>query len=162
MSEIGVLWVGKGRDRLLAELVARYQARLERYAKVTTAHVPEATGDGRSPDQARRLEADRLRQVLSKWDRARPGLTVVLDERGQLLTSQQLAEHLAKAAERGLARAAFVIGGDEGSDPALREEAGLVLSLSRMTFTHEMARALLMEQLYRAHAIQAGHPYHRE
>lgn len=162
MGQIGVLWVGKGRDRLLAELVARYQARLERYAKVTMAHVPEATGDGRSPEQARRLEAERIRQVLARWERGRPGLTVVLDERGQLLTSAQLAEQLTRAEGRGLGRAAFVIGGDEGLDPALRDEAGLVLSLSRMTFTHEMARALLMEQLYRAHAIQAGHPYHRE
>ena len=162
MGQIGVLWVGKGRDRLLAELVARYQARLERFAKVTMAHVPEATGEGRSPAEARRLEAERMRQVLARWDRGRPGLTVVLDERGQLLTSAQLAEQLTGASERGLGRAAFIIGGDEGIDPTLRDEAGLLLSLSRMTFTHEFARAVLMEQLYRAHAIQAGHPYHRE
>lgn len=162
MGEIGVLRVGKGRDRLLAELAARYQARLERFAKVTMAHVAEATGEGRSPADARRLEAERLRQVLARWERGRPGLIVVLDERGQLLTSPQLAEKIGKAAERGLSRVAFVIGGDEGLDPTLREEAGLSLSLSRMTFTHELARAILMEQIYRAHAILAGHPYHRD
>ena len=174
MGQIGVLWVGKGRDRLLGELVARYQARLERFAKVTMAHVAEATGEGRSPAEARRLEAERLRQVLTRWERGKsgsgpgrspgrsPGLLVVLDERGQLLTSAQLAEQLTRATERGLGRTSFVIGGDEGVDPALRDEAGLLLSLSRMTFTHEFARAVLMEQLYRAHAIQAGHPYHRE
>ena len=160
--ELRVLWVGKGRDRLLAELAQRYQARLERFTKVVTAHVPEATGEGRSPDEARRLEAERLRKVLVKWARGRSGLMIALDEGGKLLTSAKLADEIRRGADRGLAHATFVIGGDDGLDPALCAEADLVLSLSRMTFTHEFARAVLMEQVYRAHAIIAGHPYHRE
>ena len=78
------------------------------------------------------------------------------------MPSAQLADEIRRGAERGLAHATFVIGGDEGLDPALIAEADLSLSLSRMTFTHEFARAMLMEQVYRAHAIIAGHPYHRE
>lgn len=160
--EVRVLWVGKGRDRLLAELAQRYQARLERFTTVVTAQVPEATGEGRSAAEARRLEAERLRKVLVRWARGRSGLIVALDERGKLLTSPQLAGEIRRGAERGLAHATFVIGGDEGLDPALLAEADMVLSLSHMTFTHGFARAMLMEQVYRAHAIVAGHPYHRE
>lgn len=161
---IGLLWVGKGRDKLLAEVAARYEQRLSRSVRLDTAWVPEVTGRGRSPDEVRRLEADRLREALSRWHRAagRPCPVIALDERGSIPASRELAAKIQAFAERAVPRLSFVIGGDEGLDPSLREEADEVLSLSRLTFTHEMARAILLEQLFRAETIRAGHPYHRE
>ena len=162
--KIGLLWVGKGRDKLLTEVAARYEQRLSRSVRVVTAWVPEVTGSGRHPDEVRKLEAERLREMLSRWHRAagRPCPVIALDERGSLPASRELAAKLQAFAEAAAPQVSFVIGGDEGLDPSLREEADEVLSLSRMTFTHEMARAILLEQLYRAQAIRAGHPYHRE
>lgn len=87
---------------------------------------------------------------------------MALDERGETLSSRELARLLEDLARRGVRRTTFVIGGDEGLDPGLVSGADRVLALSRMTFTHELACVVLLEQLYRAHALLAGHPYHRD
>lgn len=87
--------------------------------------------------------------------------TVVLDERGRALTSRKLAGRL-DAWQHDGRDVAFVIGGPDGVPEAARSAAALVLSLSAMTLPHELARVLLVEQLYRAHAILEGHPYHRD
>ena len=161
---IGVLRVGKGRDKLLAEVAARYEERLARTANLVTAWAPEVTGRHRDADEIRRLEAERLGAVLERWQRAagRACEVICLDERGTIPTSRDLAARIQALAERGVSQVSFVIGGDQGLDPSLRERAGHVLALSRLTFTHEMARVLLLEQLFRAEMIRTGHPYHRE
>jgi 23S rRNA (pseudouridine1915-N3)-methyltransferase len=158
---IGVPWVGKGRDKLLAGLSERYEERLGRLATLVVAHVPSAEGAGRTATDGRRLEAQRLGDVLERWGRPRPGLRVALDERGEMLTTAQLASWLRDRRDGGVPLAAFVVGGDDGLDDVFVAGSDRVLALSRMTFTHEMARVLLLEQLYRAHALLAGHPYHR-
>jgi 23S rRNA (pseudouridine1915-N3)-methyltransferase len=89
-------------------------------------------------------------------------LLVALDERGQQLSSRDLAERLAAWRDRGAATLAFAIGGADGLGPAVIERADAVLSLGAMTWPHLMVRSLLLEQLYRAQQILAGHPYHRE
>ncbi len=90
-----------------------------------------------------------------------PGaLHVVLDRRGKSLSSEQLAERLSGWMEAGR-DVAFVIGGADGLDEKLRAGADLVLSFGAATWPHFLARVMLAEQLYRAQAIRAGHPYHR-
>jgi 23S rRNA (pseudouridine1915-N3)-methyltransferase len=86
---------------------------------------------------------------------------VVLDERGQLLSSPGLAERLGRWRDEGRAEAAFVIGGADGTDPAVRAGADLVLSFGAMVWPHMLVRAMLAEQLYRAATILGGGPYHR-
>ncbi|WP_149588571.1 23S rRNA (pseudouridine(1915)-N(3))-methyltransferase RlmH [Tabrizicola flagellatus] len=85
----------------------------------------------------------------------------VLDERGKLLTSPEFAAQLAGWRDGGRQDAAFVIGGADGVDPALRARADLVLSFGRMVWPHMLVRVMLAEQLYRAATILAGSPYHR-
>ncbi len=85
----------------------------------------------------------------------------VLDERGKPMSSPEFAAVLAGWRDQGRQDAAFVIGGADGVDPALRGRADLVLSLGRMVWPHMLARAMLAEQLYRATTILAGTPYHR-
>jgi len=90
------------------------------------------------------------------------GATVVaLDARGKMLTSEQLAERLARWQQQGVGELAFLIGGAEGLADPVRQKADLVLSLGPMTWPHLLARGMLLEQLYRAQQILAGHPYHR-
>ena len=85
----------------------------------------------------------------------------VLDERGKLLTSPEFAAQLAGWRDGGRQDAAFVIGGADGVDPALRARADLTLSFGRMVWPHMLVRVMLAEQLYRAATILAGSPYHR-
>ena len=86
---------------------------------------------------------------------------VALDERGKTLASDALAQQIARWRDAGTADLAFLIGGAEGLAPAVIERADLVLSLGAMTWPHLLVRGMLLEQLYRAQQILAGHPYHR-
>jgi 23S rRNA (pseudouridine1915-N3)-methyltransferase len=85
----------------------------------------------------------------------------VLDERGRTLSSPEFAQSLSQWRDTGRQDAAFVIGGADGVDPALRARADLVISFGRMVWPHMLVRVMLAEQLYRAATILAGSPYHR-
>ncbi|NBB69208.1 MAG: 23S rRNA (pseudouridine(1915)-N(3))-methyltransferase RlmH [Alphaproteobacteria bacterium] len=86
---------------------------------------------------------------------------VVLDETGELATTEAFARRLGRWRDDGVAGVSFVIGGAEGLDAELRERADWRLALGRLTWPHLLVRALLAEQLYRAASVLAGHPYHR-
>lgn len=86
----------------------------------------------------------------------------ILDERGRLMHSPDFAEQLAQWRDDGTGDVAFVIGGADGIDPALRAKADFVLSFGKMVWPHMLVRAMLTEQLYRAASILAGSPYHRD
>ena len=87
---------------------------------------------------------------------------VALDERGKPLTSRDFARQLGRWRESGTKTLAFILGGADGLAPPVLERARLTLSLGAMTWPHLLARTLLLEQLYRAQQILAGHPYHRD
>jgi 23S rRNA (pseudouridine1915-N3)-methyltransferase len=101
----------------------------------------------------------RIEQALATH--ARPARRIVLDEHGERIDTARLAARL--AAWRGEARdAAFLVGGPDGLDPALKASADETLRLSDLTLPHALVRVLLAEALYRAWSLSAGHPYHRE
>jgi 23S rRNA (pseudouridine1915-N3)-methyltransferase len=97
-------------------------------------------------------------------DRVLPGgaRIIALDERGKLMTSPEFATLLAGWRDEGVSETAFVIGGADGIDPALRGRADAKLSFGKMVWPHMLARVMLAEQIYRATTILAGSPYHRE
>lgn len=101
-------------------------------------------------------EADLLARAIPQG-----ALICTLDERGKLLSSPEFAELLAKWRDGGRQDLAFVIGGADGIDPALRARADFSISFGRMVWPHMLVRVMLAEQLYRAAAILAGTPYHR-
>jgi 23S rRNA (pseudouridine1915-N3)-methyltransferase len=101
-------------------------------------------------------ERNRIEAAIPKGTRK-----VVLDERGQTLTTQALAQRL-KVWQDDASDVALIIGGPDGTDPALRQSAQDCIRLSDMTLPHALARVLLIEQLYRAWSIHTNHPYHRE
>jgi 23S rRNA (pseudouridine1915-N3)-methyltransferase len=86
---------------------------------------------------------------------------VAFDERGKSLTSEAFAQRIAAWRDDGKGSVCFVIGGPDGLDEHVRSAAGLVLSFGSLTLPHQLARALAVEQMYRALTILAGHPYHR-
>ena len=122
-----------------AELVARYEKRITWPVKFT--ELPE-TG-GRIPD----LQP--------------PSRTVLLDERGRDLSSEDFAEILGRWRDDGIRECRFVLGAADGHSEEERDAADLLLAFGKATWPHLLARAMLAEQLYRATTIIAGHPYHR-
>ena len=122
-----------------AELVARYEKRMSWPVKLT--ELPD-TG-GKMPETSGQTR------------------TVLLDERGKDLSSEEFAAILSRWRDEGVREARFLIGAADGHDEALRREADLLVAFGKATWPHLMARAMLAEQLYRATSIVAGHPYHR-
>ena len=112
--------------------------------------------DSRTPEQLMAAEARRIEAALPRGARR-----VALDERGQRVTTAQLAERLL-AWQRDGRDAALLIGGPDGLDPALKASCDESLRLSDLTLPHAFARVLVAEALYRAWSVTAGHPYHRE
>jgi 23S rRNA (pseudouridine1915-N3)-methyltransferase len=109
------------------------------------------------PAQLQAREAELILAALPQGARL-----VTLDERGQAWTSRELADRLGQWRDQGAATLAFAIGGAEGLGRAIIERADAVLSLGAMTWPHLLVRGMLLEQLYRAQQILAGHPYHRD
>ncbi len=87
---------------------------------------------------------------------------IVLDERGRSITSPDFSKKLGQFRDDGARQCTFIIGGPDGLDASIRKRADLVLSFSPLTWPHQIVRALLCEQIYRAITIMSGHPYHRE
>jgi 23S rRNA (pseudouridine1915-N3)-methyltransferase len=110
-------------------------------------------------DKSRKAMEAEGEQILARLDRAE--LVVLLDERGRQLDSKGLASRLADWQNDGR-DLCFIIGGPDGVADSCRQRADFTWSLSQLTLPHGLARVLLAEQLYRAHSLQTGHPYHRE
>jgi 23S rRNA (pseudouridine1915-N3)-methyltransferase len=127
-------------------------------ARLTALATAELTvvkaGKGRDPAVRRQREAEALRAAVV-------GRSVALDERGRTFTTLALADHVAALDLRGDSRLTLLVGGADGLDAELRAEVDETWRLSDLTLAHELALAVLVEQLYRIEAVRAGHPYHR-
>jgi 23S rRNA (pseudouridine1915-N3)-methyltransferase len=153
--KVSIIAIGQRQPHWADEAVADFLKRFPADFAVTLRELkPEPRGRG-DVERIRAAEATRLRAALPAG-----AITVALDERGRDLTSQAFAEQLGRWRDAGES-AAFVIGGPDGLDEAVRRGARQVLRLSSMTLPHALARLLLVEQLYRAWSILTGHPYHR-
>ena len=158
MLGLRVIAVGKIKNRAIDALCSDFQKRLSRYAKLELSEVKDVRESDVLVCRAR--EAERITEQLARG-RAHSGRLIALSEEGDAMSSVALSNWLQATARAGCSRHTFLIGGPSGLEPALVERADRVLSLSPMTFTHEMARAILLEQLYRALTIWRGEPYHR-
>lgn len=142
-----IITIGKPAFNWIREGVGEYEGRLKHYAKLEMRVLP--TGP-------RAKTAERMLEVSEgSW-------RVVLDERGKTFTSQGLAKWIDRQHLSGTKRISVLIGGADGHDPSVRSAANEIWSLSELTLQHEIALVLFLEQLYRAHTILKGEPYHRE
>jgi 23S rRNA (pseudouridine1915-N3)-methyltransferase len=150
---IHIIWLGKTRDRRLRELIDDYADRLSHFVRY---EITELRESGRSDAAGIDKETRRISDAL------RPGaVTVLLDPSGCEWTSPQLAEQVRGWEANGIKEVAFVVGGPNGVSADFAKQADQRWSLSRLTLTHEMARVLLFEQLYRAYTIIRGLPYQK-
>jgi len=154
--KLRLVCVGKLAESWQREAAEEYAGRLQRYFPLEIIELKEEKG-GRKGDVAGLLKREGAR-ILEKVPQN--ASLIVLDERGRSLGSEQLAERLSNEMLHGGRDWCLVIGGPYGLDPAVRQRADLLLSLSKMTFTHQMARLFLLEQLYRSSTILRNEPYH--
>ena len=155
LAAVGRLKAGPER-----ELVARYAERIAATGKtvglsgLTLKEIDESRA--RRPEDRKTEEARALRALIPQGARI-----VALDERGRSLTSEKFAAEIGALRDAGQRDICFVIGGADGLDESLRNEAALILSFGAATLPHQIVRALVAEQVYRAISILSGHPYHR-
>ena len=150
---IRIIWTGKTRDARLRALIGDYAERLSHFVRFEVTELREL---GRTDKTGIDKESKRISDAL------RPAsVTVLLDPDGTEWTSQQLAAEVQSWEGNGIKEVAFVVGGPSGVADDLKSRADKRWSLSRLTLTHEMARVLLLEQLYRAYTIVHGLPYQK-
>jgi len=145
--KITLVTVGKLKEKFLIDGVAEYLKRIKIFAKPEVREISEC----RTVEE----EGEKLLAQVPK-----DSFLIVLDVAGSELTSEGLAEKISALTLRGIADITFLIGGAFGLSDAVRQAANFRLSLSQMTFTHQMARLIIVEQIYRAFKIIRGEPYH--
>ena len=150
---IRIIWTGKTRDARLRALIEDYSGRLSHFVRFEVTELREL---GRTDKTGIEKETRRISDALRSG-----AITVLLDPDGTEWTSQQLAAQVQSWEGNAIKEVAFVVGGPNGFGDELKSRADKRWSLSRLTLTHEMARVLLLEQLYRAYTIVHGLPYQK-
>ena len=159
MNRIRIIAVGKIKEKYLTEGIREFVKRLGPLCKLEIMEVDEERmPDDPSPAEKAKALAAEGERLLKKVPSS--SYLIVLDVAGQAVSSEQLAEKITMLGTTGHGDITFVIGGAFGLSPALAAAARERLSFSRMTFTHQMIRLLLVEQIYRAFKISRGEKYH--
>lgn len=145
------LWIGKTKDKNWRALQDEYLQRLSYFTKFEITELRES-----APHETKEGEGNRILSIVNQ-----SSFVCLLDVKGSQINSHQLAEKIENWQNRSLKEIVFVICGQDGASSAVVERADYSLSLSLLTLTHEMARVVLIEQLYRAYTIIKGFPYQK-
>jgi len=152
---IFLLWVDRTKNSWIDEGIKHYLKRLNHYLDIQILEVKTSRHKTANPSQAVKLEAKAILKAIPHKT-----FLVALDSRGKQMDSPELATFITDLEDKGIRNLTMVIGGPYGLDREITKACNMTLSLSRMTFTHDMTRVILLEQLYRACTIKAGVPYH--
>ncbi len=160
MMTVHLLCVGKLKEKYLVDACAEYIKRLGAFCRLNLVELPES----RLPDHPSASEIENClrregEEILSKIPK--DAMVIPMCIEGKQLSSEELSSELADAGIRGVSQVCFVIGGSWGLSDAVKSAGKLRLSMSRMTFPHQLARVMLLEQIYRAFSIASGGKYHK-
>ncbi len=145
------IWIGKTKDKSWKALQEEYLKRLSHFIKCEVVEIKDS-----ARHENAEIEGKRILETLNPKTFA-----VLLDVSGKPISSHQLSAEIEKWQNVGIKEISFIIGGFDGASNEIRERADYLLSLSFLTFTHEMARVVLLEQLYRGYSILKGFPYQK-
>ena len=156
--KINLILVGKTNSKTYESIIDDYSERVKHYTPFDVTVIPELKNTkSLSQDQQKTLEGEQILRQVQDSD-----YVVLLDEHGQELRSIEFATWISKKQQTVSRRLVFIIGGPYGFSPAVYQRANEKLSLSKMTFSHQMVRMIFIEQLYRAFTILKGEQYHHE
>jgi 23S rRNA (pseudouridine1915-N3)-methyltransferase len=156
--KIILLSVGKTDDPLFSQITEEYRKRIGYYMPFEMQIIPDIrNAKNLSEKEQKKQEGEKLLKWLQPAD-----LVVLLDDKGKQYSSVEFAGYVEKKSISGAKRLVFVVGGAYGFSQEVRERANEMVSLSKMTFTHQMVRLVFAEQLYRAMTILHNEPYHHE
>jgi len=156
--KITLLAVGKTEDKYLIEGIEKYLGRLKHYIGFNFVIIPDIKNTKNlTQAQQKSKEAELILKQISNLD-----IVILMDEKGKKYTSVLFADYLNKQMIRSVQQLVFIIGGPYGFDESVYKRANGSISLSDMTFSHQMVRLFFVEQLYRAFSILKGEPYHHE
>ena len=160
MFDVTLIAMGKLKEKFYLSAAAEYEKRMKGYVQFRILELPEVRlpDDPSAAEIAAGLEKE-AELILSKIPKG--AWFCVLTPEGKMLSSEALAEKLKEVKLSGKSSACFLIGSSFGMAPRIKEKADFKLSMSPMTFPHHLARVMVLEQLYRAEAIQAGSKYHK-
>lgn len=154
--KITLVVVGKTHEQYLSEGIENYARRINRYCRFELKVIPEIKNTKSMPVELQmNKEAEAILQEMGNYQEC-----ILLDERGKLFTSMEFATQIEKKVLGGQREIAFFVGGPYGFDDKVRKTAHGSISLSPMTFSHQLIRLIFVEQLYRAFTIIKGEPYH--
>lgn len=158
--KITVITVGKIKEKYLKDAIAEYSKRLSRYCKLEILEVAdEKTPDGASEiveENIREKEGERILKLIKE-----DAYVITLEISGKMLTSEELADRIETLGIQGKSHLVFVIGGSIGLGREVLRRSDYALSFSKMTFSHQLMRVILLEQIYRSYRIINGEPYHK-
>lgn len=156
--QIELIMIGKTDSKEVVALVEMYAKRINHYCRFTITALPDLRNTKNlSAQQQNKSEGERILALVTESD-----YVVLLDERGKEFRSVAFAEWIGKRMGSGLKRLVFVIGGPYGFSEEVYARANQLVSLSQMTFSHQIVRAIFAEQIYRAFTILNNEPYHHE
>ncbi|MCI8649355.1 MAG: 23S rRNA (pseudouridine(1915)-N(3))-methyltransferase RlmH [Anaerotruncus sp.] len=160
MRNVGIIAVGKLKERWMQQGCAEYSKRLQGWCDCTVTEIDEyRLADNPTPAQIAECLEKEGERILAKIPRG--ALVIAMCIEGRQLSSEGLAQYIQDTALMGNSSLTFVIGGSYGLSPQVKQRAALRLSISPMTFPHQLARVLLFEQIYRAFSINANAKYHK-
>ncbi|MCL4120744.1 UNVERIFIED_CONTAM: hypothetical protein GTU68_025552 [Idotea baltica] len=155
--KVKFLWLGKSKDKAFISLIKEYQKRLKHYCRSSLTEMKESKHGKLAIEDQKAAETKQFLKELSPQD-----YVVLLDERGKHHTSVEFSDWLQNKMNISLSQIVFIIAGPYGASQELKDRADHIMSLSHMTLTHDMARILIMEQVYRGFTILRGEKYHNE
>ena len=150
-----LITIGDHEDKYLAQGFEIYEKRLSHYLSFESQLIPTLKNKGKGKDAILQAEAKEVLKKITPTD-----LLVLLDDKGKEYTSEEMAKQMQKFLNMPGKRLVFLIGGAFGFAPEIYQRANQKISLSKLTFNHQMARLFFLEQLYRAMTILKGEPYH--
>ena len=156
--KINLLCIGKTDDKEIKNLINYYLTRLSRHWNFEITEIPDVkNARNLTPDLLKKEEAKLFLNIIENTD-----LVVLLDEKGKQFTSREFAQKLDSYQNNSIKKICFLVGGAYGFSDEMYQRANEKISISKMTFTHQMIRLFFVEQIYRADQILQGKPYHND
>lgn len=160
MLTVNIICIGSLKEKYLKEAVAEYQKRLKAFCKFEIIELPEQKlPDNPSENEIKQALKKETEKIISKIPKGSAIISMAIE--GKQLSSEQLSEKISAFSLRGFSTVSFVIGSSFGLSDEMKQESDFLLSMSEMTFPHQLARLMLCEQIYRAFGIINNTKYHK-